>query len=250
MNTWWKQYLTSPLITALGRQKELLKFSKPPVIIGGCARSGTSMLLSMLSAHPSIHAIPVETDAFTHWDLVGRPMRIDRFYRELLKARIKPNSNRWCEKRPYNVRYIAEILRYFGENVRFIHIIRDPRAVCTSRHPEKPDSYWVPPDRYVHDVTLGLAYENHPSVHSLKFEELIQNEKEELRKVCEFIDEPFEMNIENWMKHATVRTNRAWFQPLQNVSLRNWTEPEHSGRLKELESHTSLINLMHKLGYH
>ena len=35
-----------------------------PLIIGGCGRSGTTLLLSVLSAHPKVLAIPHETEAF------------------------------------------------------------------------------------------------------------------------------------------------------------------------------------------
>ena len=43
-----------------GRQR-LSRMS--PIVIGGCARSGTTLLLSVLSCHPNVYAIPVETQA-------------------------------------------------------------------------------------------------------------------------------------------------------------------------------------------
>ena len=36
------------------------KLYKPPIIIGGCARSGTSLLCIILSAHPKIYSLPYE----------------------------------------------------------------------------------------------------------------------------------------------------------------------------------------------
>ncbi len=250
MNTWWKQHLTSPMINYFGKAKEQKAFTKEPIIIGGCARSGTSLLLSILSAHPAIHAIPVETDAFTEWDNKGNPIRIDRLYRELLFHSIKPSSSRWCEKRPYNVRYIPELLKFYKEQVKFIHIIRDPRSVCTSVHPSKPKQYWVDLDRYIHDVSLGLAYEGHPAVYTIKYEELIADTETEITKLCKFVNEPLVDSMKNWYEHATVRSNRAWFKSLQDIrSDRGWGDPQHEYRVSEIMNHPEMRQLMTRLGY-
>lgn len=250
MNTWWKKYITSPVINTIGKAREQYLFDDPPVLIGGCARSGTSLLLSILSAHPNIHAIPVESDAFTEWNESGKPVRLDRFYRQLLFGPVKKGAGRWCEKRPYNVRYIAEILTYFEAKVRFIHIIRDPRAVCTSVHPQKPNQYWVSPDRYIHDVTIGLAYESHPNVLSIKFEDLITKQEDTLQAICHFLKEPYTEELKDWINHATIKTNRAWFERLNDIKeLRAWDQPIHQARLQEVLSNTAMLNLMAKLGY-
>jgi hypothetical protein len=42
----------------------LTSLPQKPIIIGGCARSGTTLLLSVLSCHPNIYAIPDETYTF------------------------------------------------------------------------------------------------------------------------------------------------------------------------------------------
>lgn len=251
MNAWWKTYLTSPVINYLGQSKEQQHFSREPIVIGGCARSGTSLLLSILSAHPAIHAIPVETDAFTEWNSAGQPIRMDRLYRQLLIHSIKPSATRWCEKRPYNVRFISEILKYYREKVKFIHIIRDPRAVCTSIHPNKPTDYWVSPDRYIHDVTLGLAFEKHPAVFTLKYEELISQTETVIQRLCEFMEEPFHESMKNWYEHATIRKNKAWFNSLQGIQAdRGWGDPQHQQRVNELMNSPEMRQLMVRLGYH
>ena len=250
MNAWWKQYLTSPIINYFGSIKEQKSFTREPIIIGGCARSGTSLLLSILSAHPSIHAIPVETDAFTEWDERGNAIRIDRLYRQLLLHSSKSTATRWCEKRPYNVRFIPEILKYYNDKVKFIHIIRDPRSVCTSSHPKKPGQYWVSLDRYIHDVSLGLAYEKHPSVLTLKYEDLVEDTENVLNDLCIFLEEPFIEELKNWYEHATIRDNKAWFKSLQDIqSDRGWGDPQHQQRVEEVMSRQEMNQLMSRIGY-
>ena len=53
-----------PLITAIGKKIEKRRFTCPPVYIGGCGRSGTTLLLSILSAHKDIFACPRELNPF------------------------------------------------------------------------------------------------------------------------------------------------------------------------------------------
>lgn len=250
MNTWWKKSLSNPVINFFGKIREQTTFAKEPILIGGCARSGTSLLLSILSAHSAIHAIPTETDAFTNWNEEGSPVRMDRLYRQLLLHRVKSTATRWCEKRPYNVRYIGEILKFYDNKVRFIHIIRDPRSVCTSVHPRKPSQYWVSLDRYIHDVTLGLAYENHSCVFTLRYEDLIEDTNNVLRELCQFIGEPFNEAMKDWYTHATVRSNRAWFKSLDDIRAdRGWGDPQHQLRVEEIMISPEMQQMMTRLGY-
>ena len=49
----------------------VLQIPQTPILIGGCGRSGTTLLLSLLSAHPRIRAVSrqgrnLETDAMCH----------------------------------------------------------------------------------------------------------------------------------------------------------------------------------------
>ena len=162
MENFLKRHIGNPMINALGRWKERRNFTRDPILIGGCGRSGTTLLLAILSAHPNIFAFSRELVAVVDWKPADNdpdslePARLDRLYRELLWRRIPPSAQRWCEKTPRNVHHIDKILD-FWPNSRFFHIVRDPRDVLTSRHPTRPDEYWVSPERWVRDVRAGLA---------------------------------------------------------------------------------------------
>ncbi|NIR47629.1 sulfotransferase, partial [candidate division KSB1 bacterium] len=110
------------------------RFTDCPIILGGCARTGTSLLLSILAAHPRIFAFPTETGVFSNWQYNGNsnegspkyvPERMDRLYRYILSHVIPKSATHWCEKTPSNVRHIDKILAYFDHKVKFIHLIRD-----------------------------------------------------------------------------------------------------------------------------
>src|SRR5687768_12561372 len=89
------------------------QFHRPPIFIGGCARSGTTLLLSIMSSHPGIFAIPFETKCFA----AGRPsdpgaaFRIGRFHRLLLSCAIPRSAYRWCEKSTKNVLTFGRIIQ-------------------------------------------------------------------------------------------------------------------------------------------
>ncbi len=250
--------LIAPLFKRFGEKIERSRFSHPPILIGGCARSGTTLLLGILGAHPRIFPFPKELGFLTHWEEDQRtakqvPSRIDRFYRELILHRIPRTVHRWCEKSPANVRHIDKILDFYGEGVRFIHIIRDPRDVCISEHPQpsKRGRYHVDPERWVRDVKAGLEYQEHPSVLTVRYEDLIRHSHEELDRICRFIGEERPPEIDDWSRHTKVKQNRAWkagAKPLTERSIGNWKEADPE-RLREILEYPGLEELMQHCGY-
>ena len=115
------------------------RLSGPPVIIGGAPRSGTTILLSVLSAHPHIQAIPHETFAFCPPQNASgarspEDFELHRVYAPLALSPVKSTATRWAEKTPRNILSFGAILDYFGEDVRLIHIVR-PRKTLGYRTP-------------------------------------------------------------------------------------------------------------------
>ncbi len=245
------------LVKTLGERKERRHFDQDPIVIGGCGRSGTTLLLSILAAHPDIFAAPHETVALMYWKPdpsdAGRmvPKRLDRFYRYLLVKKVPPQARRWCEKTPRNVRSLGRILNYWPE-ARFINIIRDPRDVLTSKHRKNPDKYWVPLNRWVRDVNEGLAFKDHPRVYTIRYEDLVQNFESSIRLLCDFLQLECGPEILNWHEYTTVRRNQAWkgkVVKLHTDSVKKWERPEHRQRLQEIMQDQRIVDLMQRLDY-
>lgn len=242
-----------PLIVGAGRSKEKRYFDDEPIIIGACPRSGTTLLLSILDAHPHIYGIQNQTYAFTVWDNGGQPIRLDRLYRQFILHKITPQKRRWCEKTPKNVQYFGHIQRYFGEKVKLIHMLRDGRDVVTSKHPRHtPDQYWVSVRRWISDVKQGLAFAGHPNVYTLKYESLVQNYESEIQNLIHFLNEDMTTEISDWFHHTAVKKSKHWANPVQNIhsnAIGKWQKPEHRRRYEEFMANDEAVELLKRLEY-
>ncbi|MFA6215983.1 MAG: sulfotransferase, partial [Patescibacteria group bacterium] len=194
------------------------QLSLPPIIIGGTSRSGTTLLLSILSAHPDIFAIPFETYAFANpWNKnqhLTPPLRLDKIYQCLADYEIPKNCHRWCEKTPWNIFWFNDIFRLFKGRVKLIFIVRDGRdAVLSikSNNPNRPFAQKV--EDWTEEAEAALIYKNNPLILGIKYEDLVLNYEATIRKVLNFIGEEFDERILLWDQYATVQTHRAWAGP-------------------------------------
>lgn len=196
--------------------------------ITGTGRSGTSLLQSMLAAHPQI-CLPPEThfirkylikhnrinhqlrktlkndpelarlnisDKLNHLiDNVDTPANL---YRQILSAYRESNiQNLYGDKDPRNIDYIHTINKQLS-NSKFIHIIRDPRDVVLSRtraNWSKNSPLFLHAAIYNAQVTRGRKQKQllgDKRYHEIHYESLLAKPKESLGKLCQFLEIPFD----------------------------------------------------------
>lgn len=247
-----------PIIVALGKRIEKRRFSEAPVFVGGCARSGTTLFLSVLSAHKDLFCIKKELELFTKigYEKDGKPFpkRMDRLYTFLLLNKISRRAKRFCEKSPRNILRVEEIDQYYNGNFKMIQIIRDGRDVILSKHPSAENEYWVSPERWINDVSEGLKYMDHPNVHTIRYEDLIKDYENTIRGVCDFLDIAYTDEIANWHNHANVRKNRAYFtkqvQKISTSSIGKWQKSEENRkRAATLMEYPEAVELLKRFNY-
>jgi protein-tyrosine sulfotransferase len=231
------------LLVASWRSRPYMSEARP-IIIGGCGRSGTTLLRVILDTHPDICCGPesnlflprppsprlparfgLGADTIERLLLTTRSQGefVDRFFELYSRSRGKP---RWAEKTPRNVRYIPFIFEHFP-NARFLHMIRDGRdTICSLRtHPSrvvvdgrltKVDT-WNPIEwgirRWVHDVEAGLRFRDDPRYMEVRYEDLILKPRETLVQVCEFIQEPFVDSLVEFYKVQDRSRDSRHFAP-------------------------------------
>jgi Sulfotransferase family len=190
---------------------------RPPVVIFGAPRSGTTYVNGILNAHPGVH-ITHETRLFVwahrtiesldhqHVALTHREE-----FKEYLKPRLAdlirgfyeelaPGALVWGDKNPHyaapgNAGVLDTVAELFP-GARFIHVIRDGRDVVASLIRKRtPDGEpWVSFETahqvWNSHITTGHAFavEAAPgTVLEVRYEELIADDLEMARRMCEFV---------------------------------------------------------------
>ena len=228
-----------------------------PIVIGGCARSGTTLLLSVLSCHPEIHAIPVETQALCPTAYDPEPsfresLNIAGIERHLQGVKQLTNYRYWCEKTPRNVLFFGRLIKHFGTKIRILHVVRDGRDVVCSVHPIAPDRYWVAPQRWIDEVEAGLAVEGHPQVMTVRYEDLVLRYCETVQDILAFLSLECVPEMNDYPVNASVLGANGWFEPataINSNSVGRWRESLQRDRVERLLAEPGALELLSRLKY-
>jgi hypothetical protein len=189
----------------------------PPVVIFGAPRSGTTYVNGILNAHPAVH-ITHETRLFVWAHLTLSTLNNDHValthreqFREYLKpelaglirrfyVELAPTASVWGDKNPHYAAPRAEgVLETIVElfpGAKFIHVIRDGRDVVASlvrkRNPagepwvsfETAHRVWNSHVTTGHEFVAGAAP---GTAIEVRYEELIADDVELARTMCEFV---------------------------------------------------------------
>ncbi len=192
-----------------------------PIIVGGCHRSGTSLVRRILNAHSHIYCGP-EIKFFRDFysNYFFDPLQRERFFvsaraalpeEELfqilgpafitLHERAASNAGkaRWADKDPENVIYLREWERLLGDNWIFIHVLRNPLDTLASIKEAKFDAT-IPANLdariafYKKYTQAGLNWSaQHPGRYrQVIYEQLVSQPKVLLPQLMESLDESFE----------------------------------------------------------
>lgn len=222
---------------------------RPVPFVVGLGRSGSTLLRLMLDAHPDL-AIPPETDFIpevatrcagaedprgefvravtTHMRFAD--LSIDAGLLERRVATIEPfdvgaalralygiyaekfAKPRFGDKSPFYLDHMPLVERLLPE-ARFVHIIRDGRDVAVSirRLWFGPNSvrtaarWWRDGIERAQATGAGLGH-----YLELRFEDLVLNTKPTLRRVCDFIELPWDPAMLAYHERAPERIREVW----------------------------------------
>lgn len=193
-----------------------------PIVVGGCYRSGTSLVRRLLNAHPRIHCGPEVKffrDFYSDYIDVEDPIEHLRFMNtarpllpeeELLqvfgaalidlheRAARAVGKPRWADKVPENVVFLNEWERLLGDRWVFLHVVRGPLDTLASIE-KWPFPKSIPPGLderiglYVEYAEAGLRFaETHPDRYvRVVYEDLVENSEATARELMEDLGERF-----------------------------------------------------------
>jgi hypothetical protein len=211
-----------------------------PIFVGGCPRSGTTLLGAMLGAHrdvicppeaPSIApralhsggALPpaevgrtrraIQTDyKFRYWaleqqDLDGCVRAADTRYDQIVESYVRAFGRRhgrvdarfWVEHSPTNIMYVRRLRDAFPE-ARFVHLLRDGRAVAASILPLTwgPNTIIEAALQWASYVGHGLAAEQllpASQIRRVTYEDLVTRPADVLGELCRFVGLDFDPDM-------------------------------------------------------
>ena len=229
--------------------------------IVGAPRTGSTLLRRILNTHSQV-AIPPESPFLIDYlkaDHVPAARRLallveDPDYRDWRQgvatqldasdvasgiARIHESyaaaagKSRWGHKTPRLVRHWERLARLFPD-ARFIHLVRDPRAVAASLRSSAAhrNHALAAARRWRLDTGFGLAMERVLGSRALRvhYEDLVRGPEATIRKVCAFLDLAFDRTM---LQPAELRLNphealrghhERVGQPIDGESLETWRQ--------------------------
>jgi hypothetical protein len=234
-----------------------------PIIVYGAPRSGTTYLIHILNKHPDVfistetrvfvwahrslevltnefYAVFHERERFVNHLRGAYPDLIRAFYRQLA-----PEARYWGDKNPH---YAAprdqgclETIDRLFPGSRFIHIVRDGRAVATSIMRKGWEGFDTAHEWWTGYTDLGSAFGKtlSPARYlEIKYEDLVSNDLEIARRIFDFLAIDLHDNvIEHCRKQMRDRVpiNRPTRDLTDDVPTSNWQRllaPD--GRLRSL----------------
>lgn len=219
-----------------------------PVFIGGCSRSGTTLLGALLGAHSRcicVPEMPFKFDLLTRlnwssgvdWDELARllkpmgkfrqwgisarqvadvgkeeasdyPRTIDHIVALYVDRVGKADVDHWVDHSPENIKNLNGLLAQFPD-ARFVHIIRDGRAVAASllKLGWGPNTVPAVARHWAQALGYGLAAElRHPDlVKRVRYEQLVRQPAAVLREICGFLGLQYEEQLGRRTEFAIPR---------------------------------------------
>lgn len=194
-----------------------------PIIVGGCYRSGTSLVRRLLDTHPRIHCGPEvklfrdfygdyldAEDPIAHLRFLttARSMLPEPELLEVLgaalvemheRAACAAGKPRWADKVPENVVFLDDWQRILGDEWVFLHVVRNPLDTLASIEevgfPKSiPAGLEQRIDLYVEYAEAGLRFaERHPDRYlRLAYDDLVHSPDQVVRELMTSLNESFE----------------------------------------------------------
>lgn len=256
------------------------------IFIVGVGRSGTSLLHSALNSHNQI-TLPPETHFVRTYiagnndirklkkkiindkylkrldldlkKLVANSSSLENFYKSLLMEYMrKENKMIVGDKDPKNIEYLKLIHSMFPKT-SLIHIFRDPRAVISSRKKAK----WSKNRNIMQHMLaykaqllycMKIGRKLFSNYYEIRYEDLVLNPSEELKKLCTHIGVDFDENMLEFYKNShkvAEGEETLWkeniFNPIMKQNIHKW---EKNLTKKEINLiNVCLSNEIELLGY-
>jgi hypothetical protein len=130
-------------------------------------------------------------------------------------------KHQWGQKTPRFVRY-GDLLKLAFPDARFIHLIRDPRAVVSSltRSNTHRTNIYFAAKRWAKDVQAGLTLKDQypDDVLEVRYEDLVAAAENTVRRVCTFLDVAYVPAMLDYYKTGSVEYGAIYDQIHEKIN--------------------------------
>jgi hypothetical protein len=169
----------------------------------------------------------------------------------------KRNKIIWGQKTPRFIRSYKTLKHYF-HNIKFINIIRDPRAVVNSFKNSQSHNSYIPHiiKRWKNDVNHGINLQDSDPNNCLtiKYEDLIESPEQTLQDICNFLNIEYDPNMLSYNKtgladyHILTSTTQQHLKSKPNKNrIDSWKKSLKAPEIIQIERNTS--ELMKRFNY-
>ncbi|MEG5031071.1 sulfotransferase [Microcoleus sp. AT8-B1] len=237
------------------------------IFLVGSPRSGTTMLQSLLAAHPEVISFP--ESKFFHYLLYKKfagklPGRMEAFFKdeinrpELLQGfddsqtvatkvswfvgvldglAAEQNKSIWLEKTPEHIYFIEDIQRFLPD-AKFIHILRNSMDTIASLHEATSNSHdlWGPGwdlnhciHRWKEAMLISHKYAKNSNHILVKYEEILDNKVKKLEELSQFMEIEYDDKMLEFYqeKAAHLSLNLPWHQGIDREVKSNKVHKYH-----------------------
>ncbi|MEG4171063.1 MULTISPECIES: sulfotransferase [unclassified Microcoleus] len=237
------------------------------IFLVGSPRSGTTMLQSLLAAHPEVISFP--ESKFFHYLLYKKfagnfPGRMEAFFKdeinrpELLQdfdnsqtvatkvswfvgvldgLAAEQNKSIWLEKTPEHIYFIEDIQRFLPD-AKFIHILRNSMDTIASLHEATRTSHelWGPGwdlnhciHRWKEARLISHKYAKKSNHILVKYEEILDNKVKKLEELCHFMGIEYDDRMLEFYQEraAYLSLNQPWHQGIEREVKSNKVHKYH-----------------------
>ena len=140
-------------------------------------------------------------------------------------------------------------------DVKILWMLRDPRDVLTSTHPDQPGKFYVTPERLIQSLQLYGQFKDEPQVLTVRYEELVANPEAVQNGISQSFDLVAIRTFAEAHKffprfHENVRAMHS-IRPIDANSVQKWRkQPQLQEYLQRIfASHPAISSLARECGY-
>ena len=166
------------------------------IFVSGCGHSGSTLLASILDAHPKIYTIKRETNWFNNYKNTDDIIEQEYVFEKNKEETIFYGKDILLEKTCTHVHSIPIINKKFP-NSKHILVIRNPLDVCASLFKRYLDIDRAV-DRWNISNEFILTHISIDNCHLVRYELLVTAPKKELAEVCTFLNMEYSDDLLNF----------------------------------------------------